>query len=126
MRNVLIQTNSSTCGASVLPSRSFKFAKFSRSSGCSLAARGFQIQLAWRNQQVATSLRIRAFSPGYRGLSRVLQNAPSCMPDVLHSISPAFVASQALHVLKPSEGFSAWGAKNLSQSNINWHRSAKL
>ncbi len=100
------------------------FAKFFGCSGCALAARGRGLSLYLEHGRV-TQFSIRAFFPGYRGLSCVLQNAPCRMPDVFQIQSPRIVASQALHVLKRSVEIVACGAKNLSHSNINYLRSAK-
>ena len=66
------------------------------------------------------------FFPGNRGLSCFGEHSECRVSDVFH-VSPALVSFQGgFHVLKRSEGFRAWVAKNFSRSNINWHRSAKL
>lgn len=105
MRNVLIQTQSLTCGASDIPSRSFKSGIVSRNSGCKMLARGRLVSHLRNDTIIATSFCIRAFSflSGYRGLSRVLQNAPSVIADAFQLHAP-FSFQGVFHVLKRSNG----------------------
>lgn len=92
-------SNLRTYGA--LFARSFKSGTVSRGSGCNVLARdrGFPLNL---EQSRLTLFCIRVISSGHRCLSCVLQNAPRCVPDVLQILSPAFVTSQAVAVLKRS------------------------
>lgn len=93
-------------------------------NGCRWQGRGFPLCNLEHGRSLLAGIRF-TFS-GFRGFASVLQNSPDRVPHMLQSKSPAFVSFQALCTLKPSEGFLAWGAKNFSQWDINWLRSAKL
>lgn len=103
MRNILSNSVSNSQISRAFSARSFGreclSAKFFGCSGCILAARdrGFPLYL---EQSRFMHFCIRVISSGYRCLSCVLQNAPRCVPDVLQILSPAFVTSQAVAVLK--------------------------
>lgn len=94
-------------------------------NGCRWQGWGFPVCNLEHGRSLLTG--IRFILSGFRGFASVLQNSPDRVPDMLQSQSPAFVSFQIVpYDLKPSEGFLAWGAKNFSQWNINWLRSAKL
>lgn len=74
-------------------------AKFFGCSGCILAARERGFPLVLEHSRF-THFCIRVISSGYRGFASVLQNSPSRIPDQFQILSPAFVTSQAVAVLK--------------------------
>lgn len=125
MRKTLSNSNSNTCRAFITRSTN-RGRVFDSVSGCLRPRHNTAgLRLRWNLEHSVVCLCIRVISSGYRGFASVLQNSPSRVSDVLQILSPVFVTSQALHVLKRIEGFSAWGAKNFSHSNINCLRSAK-
>jgi hypothetical protein len=126
MRNTLSNSNSQKHRASSARSfgRECLTAKFFGVRRRALAARGDGRSSIANLEQFITSFCAFVIPSGYRGLASVLQNPPCCCPDLLHS-SP-FATASFVSDHERSEGFLAWVAKNLSHSNINWLRSAKL
>lgn len=112
MRNIPCPIqNSRTCGA--LFARSFKSGTFSRSSGCDVPARGRGLSRRNLEQGRVTYFSIRAYFPGYRGLSCFAEHSKDRVSDVFH-VRPSvrFMTDCRRLISNLAKGFVHDGLKN--------------